>query len=247
MWSSDISKKLSFIYNLMQNACHTYAPALERFGQNVKIVQFLGTSKPWQVTFFTHSSQIVGDVDLHPKHIRFISEWINIFKIAVLRLLPQEVNSYFWSQKNVSAENIINFFRLPAVFENLNRKSSHNFDTFHKSKISQYSRIDIHPEKSTESNIFGKNSNCDGQSNIELLEQAAQKLTAVCLEINENITENVKVEPVTETRSKSDPPGSKFGDYQGMVAWEQGQMDYEGSASSENIINRLSFLIHQSV
>ncbi|GFT64478.1 glycogenin-1, partial [Nephila pilipes] len=29
MWSSDISKKLSFIYNLMQNASYTYAPALE--------------------------------------------------------------------------------------------------------------------------------------------------------------------------------------------------------------------------
>ncbi|GFQ81730.1 glycogenin-1 [Trichonephila clavata] len=252
-WSSDISKKLSFIYNLMQNSSYTYTPALERFGQNVKIVQFLGTSKPWQVNFFTHTSQIAGDVDLHSKHVRFIAEWINIFKVAVLRLLPQEVYSYFWSQKTISAENIIDFFRFPAVFESSSQKTINTFDLLHKLKISHNSSFEIPQEKGTERNFFQENSNSDRQPDIHLLEQAAQKLTAVILETGDNTAEtgkaeNGKGELVTKDLPiRTEPPGSKIGDYRGMAAWEQGQMDYEGSASSENIMNRLSFLIHQSV
>ncbi|GFU72308.1 glycogenin-1 [Trichonephila clavipes] len=249
-WSSDISKKLSFIYNLMQNASYTYAPALERFGRNVKIVQFLGTSKPWQVNFFTHTSQIV---DLHSQHVRFIAEWINIFKVAVLRLLPQEVYSYFWSLKTISAENIIDFFRFPAVLESSNQKTNNTFDLFHKPEISHYSSFEIPLAKGTESNFFQEISNSDRQPDIHLLEQAAQKLTAVILETGDYTKEAGKIENgkgelvMKDFPIRTDLPGSKIGDYRGMAAWEQGQMDYEGSASSENIMNRLSFLIHQSV
>ncbi|GFY69644.1 glycogenin-1 [Trichonephila inaurata madagascariensis] len=215
-WSSDISKKLSFIYNLMQNASYTYAPALERFGQNVKIVQFLGTSNRG-------------------------------------KLFPQEVYSYFWSQKTISVENIIDFFRFPAVFESSNQKINNTFDLFHKPKISHDSSFVIPLEKGTESNFFQENSNSVKQSGIHLLEQAALKLKAVISETGgyteeAGKTENGKKELVKEDLPiRTDLPGSKIGDYRGMAAWEQGQMDYEGSASSENIMNRLSFLIHQSV
>lgn len=42
---------------------------------------------------------------------------------------------------------------------------------------------------------------------------------------------------------RSSIPGSEIGDYHGMAAWEQGRMDYMGSACSENIIKRLHFLM----
>ncbi|XP_022242882.1 glycogenin-1-like isoform X3 [Limulus polyphemus] len=47
-WATkDISRHLSFLYNMNSNACYTYLPAFKRFGNEVKIVHFLGEMKPW--------------------------------------------------------------------------------------------------------------------------------------------------------------------------------------------------------
>jgi len=47
-WATrDISHHLPFIYNMVSNISYTYLPAFKRFGQDVKIVHFLGSIKPW--------------------------------------------------------------------------------------------------------------------------------------------------------------------------------------------------------
>lgn len=46
-----------------------------------------------------------------------------------------------------------------------------------------------------------------------------------------------------KVRDENALPGAEVGDYQGMKAWEQGRMDYEGSDSSDNVIKRLQFLM----
>ncbi|KAJ1520645.1 hypothetical protein ONE63_003751 [Megalurothrips usitatus] len=43
----DISKHLPFIYNMCSTACYSYLPAFKQFGTQVKIVHFIGASKPW--------------------------------------------------------------------------------------------------------------------------------------------------------------------------------------------------------
>ncbi|KAK2719087.1 glycogenin-1-like [Artemia franciscana] len=48
---SDISKHLSFIYNMASSASYFYRPAYKEFGGNVKIVHFIGSPKPWQQNF----------------------------------------------------------------------------------------------------------------------------------------------------------------------------------------------------
>ncbi|GIY41439.1 hypothetical protein CEXT_631991 [Caerostris extrusa] len=155
------------------------------------------------------------------------------------------VYSYVLSQRTVSAEDIVSLVHFPGGGENLCEK----FESFHiiRDRKQPYS-FTTKSERDLKHNYFEGTLEIDKHSNIQLLQQSVQKLTAV------NSTPEIATEENEEkcTISSSTPasnnlPGSSIGDYHGMMAWEQGQMDYEGIDSSENIINRLSFLIHQSV
>ncbi|XP_069376594.1 glycogenin-2 isoform X2 [Paralichthys olivaceus] len=44
---ADITKHLPFVYNLSASSIYSYLPAFQQFGQNAKIVHFLGAMKPW--------------------------------------------------------------------------------------------------------------------------------------------------------------------------------------------------------
>lgn len=44
---ADISKHLPFVYNLSASSLYSYLPAFQQFGQNAKIVHFVGAVKPW--------------------------------------------------------------------------------------------------------------------------------------------------------------------------------------------------------
>ncbi|KAG8185969.1 hypothetical protein JTE90_003528 [Oedothorax gibbosus] len=167
-WSEDITKKLSFIYNLMANVSYTYVPAFKqfgrnvkvfsswlsrsrgtssyktvqisqhtplhlsslytgcklqkkqvsiKFGRNVKVVQFMGSSKPWHVKFFSKTGQISPDTPVHAMYAQFVHVWINIFRVAALRQLPQNIRSYAQSQEVISAVELLRFFPLPLESE----------------------------------------------------------------------------------------------------------------------------------
>ncbi|KAF8786418.1 uncharacterized protein LOC129972202 [Argiope bruennichi] len=254
-WSSDIGKKLSFIYNLMRNASYTYGPAFQRFGHNVKIVQFLGGSKPWEVKFFTESGQLDGDVNVHPKHVRFFSEWINTFKIAVLKLFPQDVYDYAFSQKSVSAEDIGLALCFPAPcknFDKISAKPSHILPK--RQTVPPFYIAASPPRTAICDNTSLPAPICCQFSDLNSVEEATEKLINIGHVEQNGIIEtgeqNGKMESetaMTDLQFDRCLPGAIIGDYQGMMAWEQGHIDYEGCDSSENIMNRLSFLIHRSV
>ncbi|KAJ2747057.1 glycogenin glucosyltransferase [Coemansia sp. BCRC 34301] len=47
-WSSASPyRRLPFLYNATANVYYTYRPALQRFGHDVRVVHFIGISKPW--------------------------------------------------------------------------------------------------------------------------------------------------------------------------------------------------------
>jgi len=51
-WATkDISKHLPFTYNMVASASYSYLPAYKKFGQQVKIVHFIGSAKPWLVSW----------------------------------------------------------------------------------------------------------------------------------------------------------------------------------------------------
>lgn len=76
-WATkDIRKHLPFIYNMVATVVYSYAPAFKEFGQNVKIVHFLGSTKPWHQP----SGSSTGS---SPVLANFLEMWWNIFNSNV--------------------------------------------------------------------------------------------------------------------------------------------------------------------
>uniref|UniRef100_A0A2H8U018 glycogenin glucosyltransferase n=1 Tax=Melanaphis sacchari TaxID=742174 RepID=A0A2H8U018_9HEMI len=60
-WSNtDISKHLSFTYNVIWSSTYSYLPALKQFGQNMKIIHFISSSKPWLQSFNTETRLVTS-------------------------------------------------------------------------------------------------------------------------------------------------------------------------------------------
>lgn len=76
-WATkDIKNHLSFIYNMVATVIYSYAPAFKRFGADVKIVHFLGNTKPWH-----HTSS--SSAAFSPALGNFLQSWWHIFNSQV--------------------------------------------------------------------------------------------------------------------------------------------------------------------
>lgn len=71
----DINKHLPFLYNVTSAAFYSYMPALKHYGQNLKIIHFIGPAKPW-LQHFNWESRVVDA----PEHLRqFLQLWWDLF------------------------------------------------------------------------------------------------------------------------------------------------------------------------
>ncbi|XP_065084601.1 mucin-2 isoform X9 [Ochlerotatus camptorhynchus] len=74
----DIAKHLPFIYNTSSVASYSYLPAFKQFGQNTKILHFIGTAKPWLQNFNSESRQV--HIPGGYQHLaNFLQYWWDIF------------------------------------------------------------------------------------------------------------------------------------------------------------------------
>ncbi|XP_051168804.1 nucleolar and coiled-body phosphoprotein 1 isoform X2 [Leptopilina boulardi] len=78
-WSQkDISKHLPFIYNMCSSATYSYLPAFKQFGNEVRIIHFIGSTKPWLQYFDTLTGIVQPPLDSN--HIQpLLQIWWNIF------------------------------------------------------------------------------------------------------------------------------------------------------------------------
>ncbi|KAJ1644499.1 glycogenin glucosyltransferase [Coemansia asiatica] len=77
-WSTAPSyRRLPFLYNSTANIYYTYRPALERFGHEVRVVHFIGVSKPWNWER-TPGGQLITDSSTPERWRQLISLWWNI-------------------------------------------------------------------------------------------------------------------------------------------------------------------------
>ncbi|XP_050342906.1 titin isoform X7 [Nymphalis io] len=75
----DINKHLPFLYNVTSAAFYSYLPALKHFGQNLKIIHFIGAAKPWLQQFNWESRSVQA-----PEHLsNFLQLWWDIFVAQV--------------------------------------------------------------------------------------------------------------------------------------------------------------------
>ncbi|XP_026672348.1 myb-like protein D isoform X3 [Ceratina calcarata] len=78
-WATkDISNHLPFIYNMCSTATYSYLPAFKQFGDDVRIIHFIGITKPWLQYFDTLTGIVQpppGSTHLQP----LLQLWWNIF------------------------------------------------------------------------------------------------------------------------------------------------------------------------
>lgn len=74
-WATkDIARHLSFIYNMTLVSTYTYEPAYLRYGQQVKVIHFLGSLKPWFCSFNASTGQL--NTLTGSKYVtEFITKW----------------------------------------------------------------------------------------------------------------------------------------------------------------------------
>ncbi|XP_038207559.1 cell surface glycoprotein 1 isoform X2 [Zerene cesonia] len=78
-WSTDNNKRLPFLYNVTSAAFYSYLPALKHYGQNLKILHFIGPAKPW-LQHYNFESQSVDA----PEHLKgFLQLWWDLFTSQV--------------------------------------------------------------------------------------------------------------------------------------------------------------------
>ncbi|CAG9796802.1 unnamed protein product, partial [Diatraea saccharalis] len=71
----DSNKRLPFLYNVTSAAFYSYLPALKHYGQNLKIIHFIGATKPWLQQFNWESRSVDA-----PDHLReFLQIWWDLF------------------------------------------------------------------------------------------------------------------------------------------------------------------------
>jgi len=89
-WATkDISKHIPFVYNMVATATYSYLPAYKHFGRSVKIVHFIGATKPWLISFDEAGDAKVGDTEKHShNHLRL---WWQIFNNLVRPQLNKTV------------------------------------------------------------------------------------------------------------------------------------------------------------
>ncbi|XP_066266655.1 glycogenin-1-like isoform X2 [Branchiostoma lanceolatum] len=89
--TKDISRHLSFLYNMTSTIHYSYLPAFNRFGGDVKIVHFIGPIKPWHHQYDSRSGTVKPhpnqDSTLPPHHMDFLQAWWDVFMNRVKPLL----------------------------------------------------------------------------------------------------------------------------------------------------------------
>lgn len=85
--TADISRHLSFIYNMNANVTYSYQPAYKQFGKDVKVVHFLGAVKPWMQSFNSETGRVQPDSPHSDEHLQL---WWDTFMINVQPHLSDE-------------------------------------------------------------------------------------------------------------------------------------------------------------
>ena len=76
---------------MVATATYSYLPAYRYYGHNVKIVHFIGASKPWLVSFDEAGNAKVADTEKHTHS--YLKLWWQLFNNLVRPSLNKTVTS----------------------------------------------------------------------------------------------------------------------------------------------------------
>ncbi|XP_071838927.1 glycogenin-1-like isoform X2 [Apostichopus japonicus] len=128
----DISKHLPFIYNMTSSVSYSYLPAYRQFGNDVRIVHFIGMAKPWLYSYNVNTGHLQPPEGIGSQHDEeLIKRWWSVFtsqikprieheqqKVAVPEMVGSDsvVNSCL-SQAKVPIESFLQVFQSMAEID----------------------------------------------------------------------------------------------------------------------------------
>ncbi|XP_049289631.1 nucleolar protein dao-5 isoform X4 [Anopheles funestus] len=250
----DIQKHLPFIYNTSSVATYSYLPAFKQFGQNTKILHFIGAVKPWLQNFNSETRKVY--VPSEYQHLaNFLQYWWDIFAEDVHSRLSPDMRTEQWVDRMVQQHQ-----------ENVGHWEKHSGEMFA-----------VRQQDATVDHNAG-----DQMGNKAILQDSNNNITAG--DSNSNITVHNKSsdfeehktyppsfsqqEPTDQrkpTESEEHNAGGNVGDVSGLAGalaqlhlgeakskeqeayeehmrrqcWETGNIDYMGRDSFENIWKRI--------
>lgn len=257
-WSSDINRRLPFIYNLMANVCYTYKPAFKQFGHNVKVVQFLGGYKPWNVKFHPPTGTLSPAADVHPTYVQFVQFWVQIFVKRVLPLFSSNIQAKTKEQRYACALDILQYFPSFLVAEPMVCLPTPSLRAHPKPILYLPPGPRVAPEPpSAAAALPSPAATCTEPATSEATpeehaeppdvkedsitlthsEPSPQKIEAIPNHLPVAVDGNCNFLP------EPADPAIAVDDFSGMLAWEQGRADYMGEHCSDNIMAKLDELI----
>ncbi|XP_077503990.1 uncharacterized protein LOC144114256 isoform X2 [Amblyomma americanum] len=257
-WSSDINRRLPFIYNLMANVCYTYKPAFKQFGQNVKVVQFLGGYKPWNVKFHPPTGTLSPAADVHPTYVQFVQFWVQIFVKRVLPLFSSNIQAKTNEQRYTCALDILQHFPSFLVAEPMVCLPAPSLRAHPNPILYLPPGPRVAPEPpSAGASLPSSAATCPEPATSEAApEEHAEppdvKDDSIPLTHSEPSPQKVEAIPNHLPVAVDDncnfllqptDPAIAVDDFSGMLAWEQGRADYMGEHCSDNIMAKLDELI----
>lgn len=90
MFFSDWTR-ISFLYNMVASATYTYTPAYKFYGAGVKIVHFLGLTKPWEMDYNAQDGSVSVPEQGFYEGLEHARTWWQIFTSDVKSLLQGEM------------------------------------------------------------------------------------------------------------------------------------------------------------
>eukprot|EP00057_Strongylocentrotus_purpuratus_P023849 XP_011678323.1 PREDICTED: glycogenin-1 isoform X2 [Strongylocentrotus purpuratus] len=105
--TADINKHLPFIYNMTSAISYSYLPAFVRFGNEVRIVHFIGRTKPWMYRYNTQTGTISrpSDVDVTHDSI-YVKMWWDVFMSKVKPRIEQEQGTPLQDSPSITTPSI---------------------------------------------------------------------------------------------------------------------------------------------
>ncbi|CAB4063668.1 GYG1 [Lepeophtheirus salmonis] len=93
-WATkDIQKHLPFVYNMCATSTYTYLPAYKKFSDSVKIIHFIGMSKPWDARIEGSTGRHISRVeDSHANE--HLEKWWSIYESHVKPIISH-LNSLY--------------------------------------------------------------------------------------------------------------------------------------------------------
>ncbi|XP_040154429.1 mucin-2 isoform X4 [Anopheles arabiensis] len=256
----DIQKHLPFIYNTSSVATYSYLPAFKQFGQNTKILHFIGVAKPWLQNFNSETRKVY--VPSECQHLaNFLQYWWDIFAEDVHSRLSPDMRTDQWVDKMIQQHeaNIGHWEKAPSKVYEVQEREPFSFNTVDPTGYQLNNKLNPQDSTGDRSTSVKDSTETITVEEIKTVALTSQQQTS-CPDLYEPAECQANVDGgkngegdgsgiagalaqlhLGEAKSKEQ---EAYEEHMRRQCWETGNIDYMGRDSFDNIWKRIQQTIN---